>query len=53
MKDNGIGTELAMFYEAFAAIYERKRLFNMTNKALLLGITKGSKPTEKILGAMK
>ena len=39
MKDHGIGIELSMLYEVFSAIYERKRLFSMTNKALLLGLT--------------
>lgn len=48
MKENQIGTNLAIFYEVLAIIFEKKRDFISTNKFILEGIQKKAKPYDKM-----
>ena len=48
MEENGIGTQLAMFYKAYSVVYLRQRKFGLANDWALAGKRKGAKPEHKM-----
>jgi len=53
MEENGIGTELSMFYKAYSVVYIRQRKFSLANDWALAGKRKGAKPEHKMNEYMK
>jgi len=48
MEENGIGTQLAIFYKAYCVVYIRQRKFDLANGWALAGQRKGAKPEHKM-----
>ena len=48
MEENGIGTQLAIFYMAYSVVYLRQRKFGLANDWALAGKRKGAKPEHKM-----
>lgn len=48
MEENGIGSQLSFFYDAYAIRLEKKRNFRKASDVLLLGKERGAQPADKL-----
>ena len=48
MEENGIGTQLAIFYKAYCVVYIKQRKFGLANDWALAGKRKGAKPEHQM-----